>query len=263
MDTQQIKEGATEIVTSLKSTPITTNFLVAGVVLLVLLVGGYFFATGYADYKTAIAVAEIKEKEAKEKEKMVLAARVLNDKMFATLTEEAQKREALIGQLTAQQGEIRRAREQRAIEDKRKIEEVSAPARPAPDVVKDVATHLDITAMAEAAGILFTKEDTQKLVAQGIAKARLEGELVALQQELGLEREKVVQLTGLLTETRLVLQDSKELLDDYKIVMDDYKVALESYKKAAKKSKWQKVKSFGIRAAEIAVTAVIVSAAAN
>jgi len=257
MDTQKINE----VVVGLKNRSFTTNFLVVGIVGLVLLYGGYKFVTGYADYKAAIAVAEIKEAEAKEKEKLVLEHSAVNQKLIAALNEETAKREELIKQLSVQQSELRKLRSARAVETTKKVEEVTAPTRQVPEVVKDVAKYTNMVVTPTATGIEFTKEDTQKVVAQSIQLTRLEADLKALQQELELEQGKTQQLTELLGQTQTVLAESKKLLEDYKLVMEDYKAALEKYKTAAKKSKWQKVKDFGWKAVEIAVTAVVVSAA--
>lgn len=257
MDTQKINE----VVSGLKKRSFTTNALVVGVVGLVLLYGGFKFVTGYADYKAAIAVAEIKEAEAKEKEKLVLEHSAVNQKLIAALNEETAKREELIKQLSAQQSEIRKLRADRAVEAAKRVEEVTAPTRQIPEVVKDIAKYAGMVVTPTATGIEFTKEDAQKVSAQSIQLVRLEADLKAAQQELELEQDKNQQLTELLNQTKTVLDESKKLLEDYKLVMEDYKTALEKYKIAAKKSKWQKVKDFGWKAVEIAVTAVVVGAA--
>lgn len=257
MDTQKINE----IVVGLKNRSFTTNFLVVGIVGLVLLYGGYAFVTGYADYKAAIAIAEVKEAEAKEKEKLVLEHSAVNQKLIAALNEETAKREELIQQLSFQQSELRKLRAERSVETTRKVEEVTAPARQVPEVVKDVAKYSGMAVTPTATGIEFTKEDTQKVVAQSIKLVQLESDIKDLQQDLVLEQNKNQQLTELLGQTQTVLAESKKLLEDYKLVMEDYKTALEKYKTAAKKSKWQRVKDFGWKAVEIAVTAVVVGAA--
>jgi DNA repair exonuclease SbcCD ATPase subunit len=259
MDTQKINDAA-EKVTNVVS-KFTTNALVVGVVGVVLLYGGFKFVTGYADYKAAIAVAEIKEEEAKEKEKLVLEHSAVNQKLLAALNEETAKREELLKQLSSQQNELHKLRDQRAIETAKRVEEVISPVRQVPEVVKDVDKYMHMVVTPTATGIEFTKEDTQKVVVQSIQLVRLEADLKALQQDLTLEQSKTQQLTELLGQTRTVLDESKQLLDDYKLVMEAYKTALDKYKVAAKKSKWQHVKDFGWKAVEIAVTAVIIATA--
>lgn len=263
MGPENLTEKAIDSMVSLKKKTFKTNWLVAGLLGLVFVFSVVVVISRYYDYKASIIIAENQEKITKEKETLALEKDAENTKLIDALVEDAKRRDKLLAALAAQQGELARTRQVVSEKSRRDVETVTAPDREDSQIVSDIKEHTGITAVSVPPNFLFTKADTQALVARSITQQRLESDVASLQTELSLERQKNQHLAESLARTEAALNDTRAVLSDVKLVLADMKETMELYKKAAKKTKWQRVKDFGVKATEIAITAVVVGAIAK
>lgn len=236
--------------------------LKAGLVVLLVL-GVYWFTSQYGEFQKQLALAEVAEKHAAEVIKIAEDTSKATELMKTSLLEELAKSQEALRAATGRQLVISKKITATNTAADTRIAEIIQPGRAIEVIKRDVQDNLQLNPEILNDGLIFTPQQAQALVALKINSDRLESNIKSVQEQLSIEQNKTKELSSNLAQAIAALNQSTKNIADLSSALVASQNAMDAYKKASKKTKWQIFKDVGKQVAITAVTAIIAGAVAH
>ena len=237
---KSIKAVPQELV-QLKNKTFHTNWLFAGIGIILLVFAIWFFTSSYYDYKMSLVDAQGKENVAKTTEVQVAQAEAQRQEALTVFMGQVAQNQKNIAAMINQQGAIAKRDRERDVRTQATITEVTQASRTSEQIAKDSEDYLGIRPEILPNGLLYRPGDVQMFIATRIDRDRLEQKVKDTGDQLDLERQKTKDLSTLVEKSTVAIENSNKMVEDYKGLVTEYKTAMDAYKKAAVKSRWQKI----------------------